>query len=148
MGRCRLPVELGCVESLMPLHSRIASSLLRSKLSSEVGNWGFLSEALKIIFPSRVIRTGVDNKATSKTYGIGTLKADNKALAISKVKRKWELRRAERSEAAIRELSAESRSEANAIDDRRRKEKDGNGIRIGDRIERHDILGQPRNDSS
>nr|GMD54782.1 protein NUCLEAR FUSION DEFECTIVE 6, chloroplastic/mitochondrial-like [Ipomoea batatas] len=40
----RLPVELGCVESLMPLHSRIASSLLRSKLSSEVGNWGFLSE--------------------------------------------------------------------------------------------------------
>lgn len=44
MGRCRLPVELGCVESLMPLHSRIASSLLRSKLSSEVGNWGFLSE--------------------------------------------------------------------------------------------------------
>nr|GMD56243.1 protein NUCLEAR FUSION DEFECTIVE 6, chloroplastic/mitochondrial-like [Ipomoea batatas] len=40
----RLPVELGCVESLMPLHSRIASSLLRSKLSSEVGNWGFLSD--------------------------------------------------------------------------------------------------------
>nr|GMD53311.1 hypothetical protein Iba_chr11cCG1420 [Ipomoea batatas] len=64
------------------------------------------------------------------------------------VKRKWELRRAERSEAARRELSVESRSEANAIDDRRRKEKDGNGIRIGDRIERHDILGQPRNDSS
>ncbi|XP_019183523.1 PREDICTED: protein NUCLEAR FUSION DEFECTIVE 6, chloroplastic/mitochondrial-like [Ipomoea nil] len=40
----RLPAELGCVESLMPLHSRTASSLLKSKLSTEVGKWGFLSE--------------------------------------------------------------------------------------------------------
>ncbi|KAL7232535.1 hypothetical protein ACSBR2_010531 [Camellia fascicularis] len=40
----RLPVELGCGESLMPLHSATASSLLNSMLSSKVGQWGCLSE--------------------------------------------------------------------------------------------------------
>ncbi|KAL7244316.1 hypothetical protein ACSBR1_016538 [Camellia fascicularis] len=40
----RLPVELGCGESLMPLHSATASSLLISVLSSKVGQWGCLSE--------------------------------------------------------------------------------------------------------
>ncbi|XP_011098486.1 protein NUCLEAR FUSION DEFECTIVE 6, chloroplastic/mitochondrial [Sesamum indicum] len=40
----RLPVELGCGESLMPLHSVTASALLNSMLSSKVGQWGFLSE--------------------------------------------------------------------------------------------------------
>ncbi|XP_047332945.1 uncharacterized protein LOC124936486 [Impatiens glandulifera] len=40
----RLPVELCCYDSLMPLHSATASSLLISKLSSEVGQWGCLSE--------------------------------------------------------------------------------------------------------
>ncbi|KAL7244308.1 hypothetical protein ACSBR1_016530 [Camellia fascicularis] len=40
----RLPVELGCGESLMPLHSATASSLLNSMLSSNVGQWGCLSE--------------------------------------------------------------------------------------------------------
>ncbi|KAI7733611.1 hypothetical protein M8C21_016001 [Ambrosia artemisiifolia] len=40
----RLPVELGGMQSLMPLHSVTASALLKSKLSSEVGQWGTLSE--------------------------------------------------------------------------------------------------------
>ncbi|KAF5943573.1 hypothetical protein HYC85_017650 [Camellia sinensis] len=40
----RLPVELGCGESLMPLHSATASSLINSMLSSKVGQWGCLSE--------------------------------------------------------------------------------------------------------
>ncbi|KAL8471357.1 hypothetical protein ACS0TY_028227 [Phlomoides rotata] len=40
----RLPVELGCGESLMPLHSVTASALLNSMLSSKIGRWGFLSE--------------------------------------------------------------------------------------------------------
>ncbi|KAI3462998.1 hypothetical protein Pfo_019661 [Paulownia fortunei] len=40
----RLPVELGCGESLMPLHSVTASALLKSMLASKVGQWGFISE--------------------------------------------------------------------------------------------------------
>ncbi|KAK4417760.1 hypothetical protein Salat_2188700 [Sesamum alatum] len=40
----RLPVELGCGESLMPLHSVTASALLKSMLSSKVGQWCSLSE--------------------------------------------------------------------------------------------------------
>ncbi|XAR71177.1 hypothetical protein NMG60_11028323 [Bertholletia excelsa] len=40
----RHPVELGCGDSLMPLHSATASVLLNSLLSSEVGQWGCLSE--------------------------------------------------------------------------------------------------------
>ncbi|CAA2956435.1 Hypothetical predicted protein [Olea europaea subsp. europaea] len=40
----RLPVELSCGESLMPLHSVTASVLLKSMLSSKVGQWGCLSE--------------------------------------------------------------------------------------------------------
>nr|XP_043607530.1 protein NUCLEAR FUSION DEFECTIVE 6, mitochondrial-like [Erigeron canadensis] len=40
----REPVELSCMQSLMPLHSATASSLLKSMLSSEVGQWGSLSE--------------------------------------------------------------------------------------------------------
>ncbi|XP_058088510.1 protein NUCLEAR FUSION DEFECTIVE 6, mitochondrial-like isoform X2 [Magnolia sinica] len=41
----RLPSELGCVQSLMPLHSVTASVLLTSKLSLKTGSWGWLSEA-------------------------------------------------------------------------------------------------------
>ncbi|XP_071701704.1 protein NUCLEAR FUSION DEFECTIVE 6, mitochondrial-like [Rutidosis leptorrhynchoides] len=40
----REPVELSCAQSLMPLHSATASSLLKSMLSSKVGQWGTLSE--------------------------------------------------------------------------------------------------------
>ncbi|XP_010251284.1 PREDICTED: protein NUCLEAR FUSION DEFECTIVE 6, chloroplastic/mitochondrial [Nelumbo nucifera] len=40
----RLPVELGCAQSLMPLHSVTASALLKSMLSLNAGNWGWLSE--------------------------------------------------------------------------------------------------------
>ncbi|KAJ0962842.1 hypothetical protein J5N97_027964 [Dioscorea zingiberensis] len=40
----RLPVELGCAQSLMPYHSATASALLNSMLASKSGNWGWLSE--------------------------------------------------------------------------------------------------------
>ncbi|KAK1441224.1 hypothetical protein QVD17_07067 [Tagetes erecta] len=40
----RLPVELAGMQSLMPLHSVTASALLKSMLSSKVGQWGSLSE--------------------------------------------------------------------------------------------------------
>lgn len=46
----RLPVELACGESLMPLHSVTASALLKSMLSSKVGHWGFLSEGIFLEF--------------------------------------------------------------------------------------------------
>lgn len=38
------PRVLGSANSLMPLHSVTASALLKSLLSSEVGQWGSLSE--------------------------------------------------------------------------------------------------------
>ncbi|CAI9111055.1 OLC1v1011189C1 [Oldenlandia corymbosa var. corymbosa] len=40
----RLPLALGCGQSLIPLHSVTASALLKSMLSSEVGQWSCLSE--------------------------------------------------------------------------------------------------------
>ena len=36
----RLPVELSCLESMMPLHSAIASARLTSSLSIESKCWG------------------------------------------------------------------------------------------------------------
>ena len=41
---CRLPVALGCTESLMPLHSATASALFTSMLSVHSQSWGCLSE--------------------------------------------------------------------------------------------------------
>nr|XP_019703364.1 uncharacterized protein LOC109505330 [Elaeis guineensis] len=43
-GIYRLPVELGCAQSLMPLHSVTASALFTSMLSLKPGNWAWLSE--------------------------------------------------------------------------------------------------------
>ncbi|PKA49293.1 hypothetical protein AXF42_Ash014195 [Apostasia shenzhenica] len=40
----RHPAELSCVQSLMPLHSVTASSLLTSMLAVKAGSWGWLSE--------------------------------------------------------------------------------------------------------
>ncbi|KMT07256.1 hypothetical protein BVRB_6g148890 [Beta vulgaris subsp. vulgaris] len=40
----RIPVELGCADSLMPLHSVTASALLTSLLSLHSQSWGCLSE--------------------------------------------------------------------------------------------------------
>ncbi|KAL2903250.1 Protein NUCLEAR FUSION DEFECTIVE 6 chloroplastic/mitochondrial [Bienertia sinuspersici] len=40
----RIPVELGCVDSLMPLHSATASALFTSMLSLHSQSWGCLSE--------------------------------------------------------------------------------------------------------
>ncbi|KAK1259797.1 hypothetical protein QJS04_geneDACA010244 [Acorus gramineus] len=45
----RLPLELGCVQSLMPLHSATASVLLNSMLSSKTGSWGWLSEGISLL---------------------------------------------------------------------------------------------------
>ncbi|XP_074295983.1 uncharacterized protein LOC141623732 isoform X2 [Silene latifolia] len=40
----RLPVELRCVQSLMPLHSATASALFTSLLSVPAQSWGSLSQ--------------------------------------------------------------------------------------------------------
>ncbi|XP_057528774.1 protein NUCLEAR FUSION DEFECTIVE 6, mitochondrial [Amaranthus tricolor] len=40
----RIPVELGCAESLMPLHTVTASALFTSLLSLHSQSWGCLSE--------------------------------------------------------------------------------------------------------
>ncbi|KAH9627200.1 hypothetical protein KSS87_020746 [Heliosperma pusillum] len=40
----RLPVELACAQSLMPLHSATASALFTSLLSVHAQSWGSLSE--------------------------------------------------------------------------------------------------------
>ncbi|CAL5368135.1 unnamed protein product [Camellia sinensis] len=55
----RLPVELGCGESLMPLHSATASSLLNSMLSSTVGQWGCLSEEDLQLHYSRALKFNI-----------------------------------------------------------------------------------------
>ncbi|CAN6443477.1 unnamed protein product [Victoria cruziana] len=40
----RLPVELSCSGSMMPLHSAIASARLRSRLASESQIWGLVPQ--------------------------------------------------------------------------------------------------------
>ncbi|CAM8960577.1 unnamed protein product [Rhodiola kirilowii] len=40
----RLPAELGCLGSMMPLHSAIASARLKSILSSESQSWGLIPQ--------------------------------------------------------------------------------------------------------
>ncbi|KAG8656927.1 uncharacterized protein LOC110611748 isoform X2 [Manihot esculenta] len=40
----RLPLELSCVGSLMPLHSAIASATLVSSLSSESDSWALVPQ--------------------------------------------------------------------------------------------------------
>ncbi|CAL5370061.1 unnamed protein product [Camellia sinensis] len=55
----RLPVELGCGESLMPLHSATASSLLNCMLSSTVGQWGCLSEVDLQLHYSRALKFNI-----------------------------------------------------------------------------------------
>ena len=50
VGIYRLPVELGCAQSLMPLHSVTASALLTSMLSLKPGSWAWLSEGNSLLF--------------------------------------------------------------------------------------------------
>ncbi|CAA2994162.1 Hypothetical predicted protein [Olea europaea subsp. europaea] len=45
----RLPVELSCVETMIPLHSAIASARLRSSLSLESQKWGLVPQGLQSI---------------------------------------------------------------------------------------------------
>ncbi|XP_052198608.1 protein NUCLEAR FUSION DEFECTIVE 6, mitochondrial [Diospyros lotus] len=44
----RLPVELSCLESMMPLHSAIASARLRSSLSIETKCWGLVPQGISM----------------------------------------------------------------------------------------------------
>ncbi|XP_031488620.1 uncharacterized protein LOC116256401 [Nymphaea colorata] len=44
----RLPVELSCSGSMMPLHNAIASALLRSRLASESQSWGLVPQGLSL----------------------------------------------------------------------------------------------------
>ncbi|KAI8568773.1 hypothetical protein RHMOL_Rhmol02G0226300 [Rhododendron molle] len=42
----RLPVEVRCLVSMMPLHSAIASARLRSILSAESQSWGLIPQGI------------------------------------------------------------------------------------------------------
>ncbi|KAH1251731.1 hypothetical protein GmHk_05G014538 [Glycine max] len=44
----RLPVELGCLESMMPFHSVVASARLVSSLSIESLGWGLVPQELEL----------------------------------------------------------------------------------------------------
>ncbi|KAJ6355536.1 hypothetical protein OIU77_006013 [Salix suchowensis] len=45
----RLPLQLSCVESMLPLHSAIASATLISSLSSESDSWALVPQVSLVI---------------------------------------------------------------------------------------------------
>ncbi|KAK6249072.1 hypothetical protein QUC31_020637 [Theobroma cacao] len=47
-GISRLPVELSCLMSMMPLHSAVASARLRSFLAVESQSWGLISQGISL----------------------------------------------------------------------------------------------------
>ncbi|MQL90784.1 hypothetical protein Taro_023392 [Colocasia esculenta] len=51
----RLPVELSCVMSMMPLHNAIASACLKSALSLESQNWGRVPQGMGLWLARKVM---------------------------------------------------------------------------------------------
>ncbi|XP_021275726.1 uncharacterized protein LOC110410395 isoform X1 [Herrania umbratica] len=47
-GISRLPVELSCLISMMPLHSAVASARLRSFLAIESQSWGLIPQGISL----------------------------------------------------------------------------------------------------
>ncbi|KAE8735230.1 Ubiquitin carrier protein E2 21 isoform 1 [Hibiscus syriacus] len=47
-GISRLPVELSCLMSMMPLHSAVASARLRSFLAIESQSWGLIPQGISM----------------------------------------------------------------------------------------------------
>ncbi|KAL4297718.1 hypothetical protein GQ457_12G020630 [Hibiscus cannabinus] len=47
-GISRLPVELSCLMSMMPLHSAVASARLRSSLAMESQSWGLIPQGISM----------------------------------------------------------------------------------------------------
>ncbi|XWS17730.1 hypothetical protein CRYUN_Cryun33cG0092300 [Craigia yunnanensis] len=47
-GISRLPVELSCLISMMPLHSAVASARLRSFLAVESQSWGLIPQGISM----------------------------------------------------------------------------------------------------
>ncbi|TYI22554.1 hypothetical protein ES332_A06G111600v1 [Gossypium tomentosum] len=47
-GIPRLPVELSCLISMMPLHSAVASARLRSFLAIESQSWGLIPQGISM----------------------------------------------------------------------------------------------------
>ncbi|KAK8597507.1 hypothetical protein V6N13_094912 [Hibiscus sabdariffa] len=47
-GISRLPVELSCLMSMMPLHSAVASARLRSFLAMESQSWGLIPQGISM----------------------------------------------------------------------------------------------------
>ncbi|XP_039017106.1 protein NONRESPONDING TO OXYLIPINS 2, mitochondrial-like [Hibiscus syriacus] len=45
-GISRLPMELSCLMSMMPLHSAVASARLRSFLAMESQSWGLIPQGI------------------------------------------------------------------------------------------------------
>ncbi|KAK4762361.1 hypothetical protein SAY86_008129 [Trapa natans] len=53
----RLPTELSCVASMMPLHSAIASARLRSSLALDTQSWGLVpQESLHKFWAIRLLK--------------------------------------------------------------------------------------------
>ncbi|KAK6922176.1 hypothetical protein RJ641_012683, partial [Dillenia turbinata] len=49
LSKSRLPLELGAVQSMMPLHSVTASALFTSLLSLKAQSWGYLAEGWNLV---------------------------------------------------------------------------------------------------
>ncbi|KAJ0090930.1 hypothetical protein Patl1_12896 [Pistacia atlantica] len=47
-GISRLPVELSCLMSMMPLHSAVASARLKSFLSTDSQSWGLVPQGISM----------------------------------------------------------------------------------------------------
>ncbi|GMJ15892.1 hypothetical protein HRI_005258400 [Hibiscus trionum] len=47
-GISRLPVELSCLMSMMPLHSAVASARLKSFLAMESQSWGLIPQGISM----------------------------------------------------------------------------------------------------
>ncbi|OMO91026.1 hypothetical protein COLO4_18682 [Corchorus olitorius] len=47
-GISRLPVELSCLMSMMPLHNAVASARLRSFLAIESQSWGLIPQGISM----------------------------------------------------------------------------------------------------
>ncbi|KAJ8451638.1 hypothetical protein Cgig2_018272 [Carnegiea gigantea] len=68
----RLPLALGCADSLMPLHSATASALFTSMLSLHSQRWGCLSEGkflLFIIVKVTIMETAFCVSVVSNSHG-------------------------------------------------------------------------------
>lgn len=72
--RVRLPTELSSAVSLLPLHSAIASSLLRSSLAVESRNWGLVPQGVVFVCPLLCFEFVIENvgRFQSRSFSMET----------------------------------------------------------------------------